>query len=114
MKTNFKKRWYLFIPLFLIAVAVFTYITMWLWNSLLPDLFHFQLITFWQALGLLVLGRLLFGGFGGNRGRHGLHWRNHMREKWEHMTPEEREKFRQNFHGHPYSCYGNTEEKASL
>ena len=50
-------------------------------------------IAFWQALGLLVLCRMLFGGFGG----HGRSHRPPMREggRWEKMTPEEREKFRQ-------------------
>jgi hypothetical protein len=44
-------------------------------------------ITFWQALGLLVLSRILFGGCGGgSNGRH--------KSEWKKMTPEEREKFR--------------------
>jgi hypothetical protein len=49
-------------------------------------------ITFWQALGLLVLSRLLFGGFRGGA-RHG-HWRGRMAERWQQMTPEERDRFR--------------------
>jgi hypothetical protein len=61
-----------------------------LWNWLLPPLFGLPAVTFWQAIGLLALCRILFGGVGtrgcGPRGR--------MRERWGHMTPEERERFR--------------------
>ena len=54
-------------------------------------------LTFWQALGLLALCRILFGGFGA----HGFHSRRRrlMTERWERMTPEEREKCRRWFHG---------------
>lgn len=58
-----------------------------LWNWLLPPLFGWKTIGFWQALGLLVLCRLLFGGFGMGRGR-GIRYASQM-------TPEEREHFRQ-------------------
>lgn len=65
-----------------------------LWNWLLPPLFGWRQITFWQALGLLALCRILFGGFGlRGHGRSGF--RRRMAERWEQMTPEERERFRQ-------------------
>lgn len=67
-----------------------------LWNWLAPSLFGWHVITFWQALGLLALCRVLFGGFCGGRGsRSGL--RRSMHDRWEKMTPEEREKLRQTF-----------------
>ena len=44
-------------------------IVQWLWNWLLPDLFGLRRVTFWEALGLLALCRILFGGFG--KGGHG-------------------------------------------
>jgi hypothetical protein len=97
MKTIFKFKWLLFPPLILFAIAGFSYITMLLWNCLLPELFHLPVISFWQALGILILTRLLFGGFGGHA-KHGRHFRSHVREKWDNMTPEEREKFMQH-HG---------------
>lgn len=65
-----------------------------LWNWLLPPLFGWREITFWQAFGILALCRILFGGLG----RHGFHSsysRRRMAERWERMTPEERERFRQ-------------------
>jgi hypothetical protein len=65
-----------------------------LWNWLLPSLFGWRQITFWQALGLLALCRILFGGFG-LRGSGRSNFRRRMAERWEHMTPEERERFRQ-------------------
>ncbi|HVR97144.1 MAG TPA: HMG-box domain-containing protein [Thermoanaerobaculia bacterium] len=70
-----------------------------LWNSLLPTLFGLPSITFWQALGLLALSRILFGGFGLGGGSRHSYSRRRMAERWEQMTPEEREKFRQRFYG---------------
>jgi hypothetical protein len=81
----------IFAPLF---IALFGFFVMHLWNWLMPALFGWHLITFWQAIGILILSKILFGGFrGGRRGGH-MHWRGRMMDRWEHMTPEEREKFR--------------------
>jgi hypothetical protein len=79
-----------------LAVLVFGFVVMQLWNWLMPPLFGLHAITFAQALGLLILGKILFGGFhhAGGRGR----WRSGMRERWAQMTPEEREKFRAGMH----------------
>jgi len=55
-------------------------------------------VGFWQALGLLALCRVLFGGFGGRghrRSRFRRRFRRRMKERFAHMTPEERERFRQ-------------------
>jgi len=65
-----------------------------LWNWLLPPLFGWREITFWQALGLLALCRILFGGCG-FRGAGRSNLRRRMAERWEHMTPEQRERLRQ-------------------
>jgi hypothetical protein len=69
-----------------------------LWNWLLPSLFGWRQITYWQAVGMLVLCRLLFGSWGGH-GFHRSNYRRRMAERWESMTPEEREKFRQGMKG---------------
>jgi hypothetical protein len=75
----------------LLALAV-----MLLWNSLVPELFRGPALQFWQALGLLLLSRILFGGL--RRGSWHGHWRQRMwRERWESMTPEERERLREQF-----------------
>lgn len=77
-----------------IAVTVVTFVVMSLWNILMPSIFAVRTISFWQALGLLVLSKILFGGFRpGMRG--GPRWRKRMMERWEQMTPEERQKFRE-------------------
>lgn len=75
-----------------LIVGFFGWTTMTLWNWLLPGLFGLKAITFWQAVGLLILCRLLFGGMrGGGSGKQ--RWRHRMQERWENMTPEEREQF---------------------
>jgi len=66
-----------------------------LWNALLPALFGFPPLTFWQALGLLALCRILFGGFRLGGGGH----RRGRAELWARMTPEERERFRERMGG---------------
>lgn len=78
----------------IVAIAVFGLVVKSLWNWLMPALFALPVITFWQAVGLLVLSKILFGGFRGRPGR-GIHWRGRMREKWARMSPEERERFEQ-------------------
>jgi hypothetical protein len=77
-----------------LAVAVFGFVVMSLWNWLIPGLTGWHALGFVQALGLLVLCRVLFGGFG----RGGFMHRG-MRARFERMTPEEREQFRARFQG---------------
>ena len=98
MKRHKALRITMFAALAIIACAIFGLVVMGLWNWLMPAVFGLRVITYWQALALLVLSRILFGGFRG-RGGYGGHWRRRMRERWEQMTPEEREKFRQGMHG---------------
>jgi hypothetical protein len=76
-----------------LATTVFSFAVRELWNWLMPTIFGLHLISFWQALGLLVLCKILFSGFRG-RPAFALHWRQRLIERWEQMTPEEREKFR--------------------
>jgi hypothetical protein len=75
---------------FLLLIAIGGAIVQQLWNWLLPPLFDAPAVTFWQALGLLALCRILFGGFGFHGGP-----RDRRDRRWERMTPEERERFRQ-------------------
>ena len=80
----------------LLAVTVLSFAVMALWNWLMPAMFGLHAISYWQALGLLVLSKLLFRGWGAP---FGMHWRQRMMERWERMTPEEREKFRAGMRG---------------
>ena len=96
-----RKKFLLLSPLILAAFALFValggWIVMRLWNWLLPPLFGWHVLTFWQALALLALCRILFGGIGLNGGGRGM--RRRMSERWDRMTPEERERFRQGMRG---------------
>lgn len=90
------------------ALAAVSVAVMLLWNWLIPGIFGFVTINFWQALGLLVLSRILFGRFGWG-GKRMMHERgNHIREKWMNMTPEQRKEFinkRRKFgFGHPFGA----------
>jgi Ca2+/H+ antiporter, TMEM165/GDT1 family len=98
-----RRHWMLRVVKFLafaaLAVVVLGYVVMSLWNRLLPGLFGWHVITFWQAVGLLILSRIFFGGLRRGGWGPGMHWRRRMMERWEKMTPEEREKFRAGMRG---------------
>ncbi len=94
-----KRFWFrkvaMMIIFFILAVVVFGVIVMSLWNALLPAIFGIKAITLLQALGILVLSKILFGGFGHRRwGGRGYQWKQNMQNKMAAMTPEEREKFK--------------------
>lgn len=77
----------------LFAFIGFGFVVMSLWNWLMPELFGARPVTFWQAIGLLALSRILLGGFRPHAGP--LFWRFRMADRWEKMNPEERERFRE-------------------
>ncbi|MFN8347303.1 MAG: hypothetical protein U0X91_20030 [Spirosomataceae bacterium] len=99
---NFRPR-FLFFPLMAAAaVLLMGAVVRFLWNAILPALIGVSVISYWQAVGLLVLCRILFGNFGrggmgrpprweSKRGFQGGQWRN----KWADMTEEEREKLKE-------------------
>ena len=97
------KTWWLLkilkgIVLVALMVVVLGTVVMYLWNALVPALFHGPIVTFWQAVGLLVLSHILLRGWGkwhySNGWRHDR-WRKRFESKLEAMTPEEREKFKE-------------------
>ena len=86
----------------ILAIAIFFvlgFAVMALWNWLMPPIFGLHTITYWQAYGLLILSKILFGGFRGGKGKGRCgdrrDWARRMEERWEKMTPEEREKARE-------------------
>jgi len=81
---------------FVLVLFLLGFVTMALWNWLMPDIFGLPSIGYWQAVGLMLLCRLLFGGFGAS-GRRGERLRPRLRERLARMTPEEREKLREGF-----------------
>jgi hypothetical protein len=115
MNTRRKKLIWL-VPAAILGIVLFTFIggevVMRLWNWLLPMIFGWRQITFWQALGILLLCRILFGGLG-HHGPGRSKFRRRMDERWEHMTPEERERFRQGMGGRCGFGQSSTESKGS-
>ncbi len=110
MKRLTRKKKYVVVPLMLAAVAILGLITMLLWNALMPEILHLSQISFWQAVGLLILSHLLFGFHGlkhacNNHSKDSLHekFKSKLHEKLEHMTPEEREEFRKHWYHHAHS-----------
>jgi hypothetical protein len=99
---RFRGRWVAkgaaFVVFALALLAVLSFGVMSLWNAIIPHLFSVPTLDFWQAAGLLILCRILFGGW--RRGGWHSHggWRARMwRQHWESMTPEERERLRARF-----------------
>ena len=82
-----------------VMIAVFGALVMLLWNALLPGLFGLPELNYWQAAGILLLARILAGGFGHNFGHHGRHGNgfhfggNELRLKWMNMSEEDRKEF---------------------
>ena len=77
------------------AITLLGFVVMGLWNSVLAVVLPVKIITFWQALGIFVLSKILFGGFKKGFGGHRRHeWNEKMKEKWENMNPEEKEAFK--------------------
>jgi uncharacterized membrane protein len=100
-----------------IALVVFGFVTMHLWNWLVPAVFGLGMhtISFAQALGLVVLCKILFGGFhrhgGGCHGRR--EWKHRMMDRWMEMSPEERERFQAGMRGRWGCGFGGKNEPAS-
>ncbi len=89
------KKWAKYIPLFIVlfvvAVIAFSYIVMSLWNWLIPELFGGPMITMWQAIGLLLLSKILFGSFNHGHHKHNDHpshleWKEKVHEKFKNHT----------------------------
>jgi hypothetical protein len=103
-----KRHWgigvFKFLLLVTIVIAGFGQAVLQLWNLLMPDIFGLPALGFWQAVGLMALCWILFGGlrgFGMLRagGQPRRQWRHGLRERWAAMSPEEREEFRKGMHG---------------
>jgi len=100
MKRIFFKGRFIFMPILAAAIlSLVSFVVMQLWNNLLPAILHVGIITFWQAMGIFILCKILFGfGKGGHRwgGGGGAPWmRRKMEQKFNNMTPEEKERFKQ-------------------
>ena len=115
MNTQHKKGKFLIALLFIAGLFLLPYIVMLLWNGILPEVIGVKTITYWQAFGIFILSKLLFGGFKGAGNRHHKkhkmmkdYFKNccnnsenqssmkeELRDKFMNMSDEEREDFRQ-------------------
>jgi hypothetical protein len=101
----------------ILAILAFTFVTMTLWNSILVAVLGVKAITFVQALGILILSKILFGGFKGRGGCHGGRggmWRQKMQEKFANMTPEEKEKFKAEWKNRCGGRWGKMEDDTTV
>jgi hypothetical protein len=78
-----------------VIMGVFGLLVKSLWNWLMPELFGLRMITFWQALGLWILSRILLAGFQGRGRKYNRRWEASATERWERLSPEEREQLRE-------------------
>ena len=82
--------------LMVVAFLALVYIFMYIWNRTIPAVFGLKEIDYWQALGLLVISRIMIGGFGfrwANAGKQKF-WRERVKMKMQHMSPDERDEFK--------------------
>jgi hypothetical protein len=97
------------IPAAAAFIGVFGCAVMVLWNALLPRIAGLPPINFWEAAGLLILARILFGGLWGT-GWHRGH-KNIFREKWLHMNEDERKDFAARLQGFHHCHPGSPAEE---
>ena len=98
------KKWWMVklakgLAFIVVMAGVFGFVVMELWNVLIPDIFNGPAITFWQAIGLLLLSHILVRGWGGRWPGGWKHdrWKHKLEEKLSTMTPEEKEKFKEEY-----------------
>jgi hypothetical protein len=89
---NCRRRFWKFPVIVLAVILIKSGLVMVLWNALIPDLFHGPLLNYLQALEMTVLVKLLTGFGGRHWGGHHRHWK-----KWHSLSPEEREKLREEY-----------------
>ena len=100
-----------------VAIALLSFAVMSLWNAILVSVLSVKAITYCQALGILVLSKILFGGFGKGCCGHRKHpmWNEKMKEKWEKMSPAERDQFKQQWRNkcRSWRGFGESAEKSA-
>jgi len=102
-----RRRWYLCVLFAIIGILIFGFLVMLLWNCVMPAVFKLGAITFWKAIELLVLSKILFGMGGFKRGcgcRRGRFYGHRWKEKWMGMSEEERAKFKEEWKNRGGSC----------
>lgn len=80
----------------IVGFLLFVYAFQYIWNITIPEIFGLRSLSYFQALCLLIISRILFGGFGfrwANSGKNKF-WKERVKMKMQNMTPEEREEFK--------------------
>ena len=96
-QTQWRKRRFFFFPILLIGLFAVSAVVMLLWNYILPEVSNLKVITYWQAMGLFVLCKILFGGFRFRRHHQQAHRhfeRAAFNQKFMEMTDEEKQQFK--------------------
>jgi hypothetical protein len=101
-----------------VFALVFGFAVKWLWNWLMPALFGLGAITYWQAFGIVILTKLLFGSFGGHHHDKSDRLRSKFHEKWHRSLGEEDEESSspeniRNYHKY-YKSYWREEGKKAF
>ncbi len=109
-QTHCKSRCFKIAVLAIAGISALGAVVMLLWNWLIPTLFiGAREVDYLQALGILLLSKILFGGFRG-----GCHGRWHKRrEQWERLSPEEREQLKGEFKSRWGHWCGSTKADSS-
>ena len=106
-------KWIVKMILFvLLFVTLISTVLMLLWNWLLPEIFGLPEISFWQAFGLLLLSKIIFGLPKGHKG-HAAKWRPQFVSKWQNVSPEEKKQWKQKF-AEKWGCHMDKEEDNEL
>ncbi len=101
------KKKMIFIPFFFVGMAALViWVVMLLWNWLTPDLFGWRVIDYWEAAGILLLSKILFGGFGGGKSKchcqsrkNHAGWKRRFKHKWTNMSEDEKKRWEEKFKG---------------
>ena len=94
------KRFAFFVPLIIILIFGLGFVVQYLWNALLPEIIGVGTVTYWQAMGILVLSKILFGGFNGGKDKKSKRKNckkgkiSDLKEKWEQLDHEQKEKIK--------------------
>ena len=115
-----KKKFWLIFPFVISAMGLCIWFFQWLWNILLPEILGVKAISYWQAFGILLLSKILFGGFNGKKfgRRNHFEGRDDLRAGWKQKfesrfcgSEEEREEFKKRWKEKFESRFCGTEDE---
>lgn len=96
-QNNLKKKGFFMGTFFILGFFGISGVVMLLWNWLIPSILHLNAINYWQAMGLFILSRILFGGFHfrGSRHKNPPFMNQAFKEKLMNMNDDERQAFKE-------------------